>query len=64
MTERRSHWKENISKAAQARHEKRIQLLTKLDEHREELRNAGLDFEKRDAISLKMRETAARLVTL
>jgi len=64
MNNRRNNWKANLAKATLARHNKKLELITKLDQHREELRGAGLDFAKRDEVSLKMRETIAQLATL
>ena len=64
MNERRNHWKENFSKEAQKRMDEKLRLLTQLDAIRDELRACGTDFQRRDEVSLKYRETVAKLAAL
>lgn len=64
MNERRNNWKENLSKQAQKRHAEKMKLLSQLDSIREDLRKCGVDFAKRDELSLKYRVTVAELATL
>lgn len=64
MNERRNNWKENLSKEAQRRHAKKMKLLSRLDSIRKEWRECGVDFAKRDELSLKYRVTVAELATL
>jgi hypothetical protein len=64
MTERRTNWKGHLGKQAQARKQKRLELLTKLDETRREIRECGTDFDRYDQLKARQREVAAQLAAL
>jgi len=62
--ERRSNWKEGLSKEAKRRAEKRQSLLVQLDATREAIRCTGTDFEKYDALKSEQRRVIAQLARL
>ena len=64
MKERRHNWKEFLGREAQERTQKRLALLDQLEEIRTELHVCGRDFKKRDEVSLRYRETIAKLATI
>ena len=64
MNDRRTNWKEAIGNEANERIQKKLALLDRLEEIRADLRACGTNFEKRDAVSLRYRETVAQLATL
>ena len=62
--DRRTNWKENLSKEAQERTKKKLALLDQLDATRAEMKSCGRDIEKHDALALRYRETVAKLATV
>lgn len=64
MNERRENWKEYIGAEAHERLQKKLELLDQLEQIRGELKSCGTDFVKRDAVSLRYRETVAQLATI
>lgn len=64
MTERRKNWKEEMSKSALERKQKRVDLLTQLDQTRREIQTCGLDFKKHDQLKARQREIIAQLATM
>jgi hypothetical protein len=64
VNERRQNWKQDLSKEARARGEKRVELLAQLEETREEIQKCGLDFARHDELKLAQRTIVAQLATL
>jgi len=62
--DRRKNWKENLSAEAGQRMQRKLELLSQLDELRTQLRACGTDFVKRDAVALEYRVTVATLATI
>ena len=64
MNERRVNWKQALSKQAQARANKRQELLISLEGMREEIKKAGTDFSKYDELKAQQREIISQLAAL
>lgn len=64
QAKRRTDWKADLGKAARSRHDQKLALIVQLDETREAIQKAGVNFPIYDRLKAEQREIVAALATL